>query len=447
MPLEFVWTDEISRVWDDLSHYNVVLTGKAGTGKSTLTERYTSTTTSNVAVLAPTGTAALNVGGQTIHSFFKFKPGITPGDAARHEVKDPDMLKELNCLVIDEMSMVRADLLDCVDLVLKRHGPMPGLAFGGINVLLVGDPYQLEPVCTPEEKPLLKEYTTHFFFGSKAWQSARFMDREFRVHELTIPFRQQEGGQFLQILDAVREGTVNREQLAVLNEKLGRAHPSPQYLLKHGVTVLTTQREPARRYNQEVLDILPGSDRHYQAKAEGRFQNIAEKDRPTETDLVLKPRARVILLRNNLPHWSNGTIATVLECQADGVRVELPDGDRALITQDDWDSHHYEIDGKELKRVVDGTFHQLPLRLAWACTIHRAQGITLDRGIVDLGKSTFAYGQLYVALSRLRTIEGLRLTRPITQKDVMVSSEVKQFMADGLRNPPEPEPSPQATLF
>lgn len=430
----FVMTPEMAVIWDRLGRDNIYLTGRAGTGKSTLIHQYHAITEHQVAIVAPTGTAALNAGGVTIHSLFRFKPGIQPEEAAQLRPTDPELFKALECLVIDEASMIRADLLDCVEAFLHRNGPLPGQLFGGVAVMLVGDLYQLEPVSPSHESLLLRHYSSPFFFSSSAYQEASSFDRGgFANVQLTHPFRQREV-HFLRALDGVRDGSVTPEQLALINGRVRAMSTSSimAYLRDADATMLTTHRDQVRDWNQKMLDALPGKPETFAARISGNFPS---EQFPTEENLVLKEGAKVMLLRNNIPHWVNGTIARATEINRYGVGVELPGGHRALVEKDIWEHYHYELVEGKVERVPDGNFIQLPLRLAWASTIHKAQGFNLDRALVNLTREPFACGQLYVALSRLRTLEGLTLSRPVQRADIKVAPAVQQFMAEWFNTP------------
>jgi ATP-dependent DNA helicase PIF1 len=415
----FVFTDEIARVWPRLGLANVFITGKAGTGKSTLLRQFHATTEKQVAVVAPTGVAALNAGGETIHRFFGWKPG---DEASRKPPFDPAKYRGLEVLIVDEASMVRADLLDCMDARLRRYGPCRGQPFGGVWLLLIGDPYQLPPIGNPEENPLLEPYPNSYFFSAGSYKRAGFS-----VVELTTPFRQT-SNDFVKVLDRVREGTARAEDLDLFNSRV-LERVSPCHVRDCDTTMLTPYNAKAGSMNREILKSLSAKEYTFQGKAEGRFP----ADRyPTDEYLALKCGARVMLLANNPPQWVNGTVTTVLEiAHPDAVRVDLPG--KPWIERHTWDSVRYELHGGEVTPVSEGRFIQLPMKLAWACTIHKSQGLTLDRAIVDLGgRGMFAPGQLYVALSRLRTLEGLTLTpRNVQQRDVMVAPEVRQFMERG----------------
>lgn len=445
----FQMTPEIEAIWPYLGESNLLLTGKAGTGKTTVSKQFEATTEKQVAVVAFTGAAALNAGGMTIHSFFGFDIAITPEEAAKKRPKIPELFWKLECLIIDEASMVRADLLDCIDAFLRQNGPIRHQPFGGVKILLVGDPYQLEPVKPDEDDPLLRHYETPYFFGATSYQESSILGAGFTVKELTHPFRQRDEG-FLHALDGVRDGSATDQDLELLNSRVHRI-PEPRmtsYLRDEDVTMLTTRRNQTATTNSNVLASLAGEEHEYKARWGGHYTSVYEDRRPADSRLILKEGARVMLLRNHSRYWVNGTVATVIELHPNLIGIESAEGETLEVSRVSWEHYHYEVVNAQLDRVVDGYFQQIPLRLAWAATTHKSQGLTLDRAIVNLEQKPFAYGQLYVALSRLRTLEGLSLTREIQRADIMVSPAVQQYMAmlpsfsgtgwrldDTLRNP------------
>lgn len=416
-------TPEFQRALHLLEHTDrhVFVTGPAGTGKSTLLQRFRSTTRKNVVVLAPTGVAAVNVGGETIHSFFRFRPDITPDRVRKASAGDQELYRHLDTVVIDEISMVRADLLDCVARFLELNGPRPGAPFGGVQMVFFGDLYQLPPVVQPDEEELFRTYyDSPYFFSARC-----FAGLELEWVELTRRFRQRDEA-FLAILDAIRNGTATDEDLTVLNRRVREA-VDPGDLADH--VVLTTTNALAFRINREQLARLPGRAHTFVAAVRGDFDPRAD---PTERELTLKRGARVMLLNNDpRGRWINGTLATVrrLRPKDGSIVVELPDGSEEELEPFTWDLFRFRLDGDRLRPVSVGQFIQLPVRLAWAITIHKSQGLTLDRVVVDLTHPTFAHGQLYVALSRLRSLEGLILTRPVKRGHIRLDRRVREFVA------------------
>jgi ATP-dependent DNA helicase PIF1 len=419
-------TDEMRGVWSLLGESNVFVTGRAGTGKSTLLQEFCDVTDKQVVKVAPTGVAALNIGGSTIHSFFKFKPGIQPLEAALAEPKDGDLYRSLECLVIDEISMVRADLLDCIDAFLRVYGPYPGEPFGGVALACFGDPYQLPPVVTKHDKMMVMQYENPYFFAAQSYANVPTI-------ELTKAFRQT-NGDFLHVLDEIREGTATAESLALFSDRV-EAEISYDYIRDSGSTMLTTHNEESDRVNEAILRSLPGQAYTFQARTSGYF---SKGHPPTATELTLKVGAKVMMLVNNPPYWVNGTVGTVTHITpgyGGGIVVKLPCGTEEFIENHTWEQYRYEVINGCIYQVMVGDFTQLPVRLAWSVTIHKSQGLTLDSGIVHLGREVFAPGQLYVALSRVRALEGLTLTpRTVRKSDILVDPVVSHFMQESKVN-------------
>ncbi len=412
----------------EASEESLFITGKAGTGKSTLLRCFRERTDRKVAVLAPTGIAAVNVGGQTIHSFFGFKPDVTVEQAKRQarRIRDEEegrLFRELDLVVIDEVSMVRADLLDCVDAFLRAVRKAPKTPFGGLRLVLLGDLYQLPPVVSAAEREIFAEhYPSPYFFDARAFAGA-----DMRVVELEKIYRQRDPG-FIEILNAVRNNTVSEAHLERLNERC-----SPDFEPKDVLYVsLTSTNARALELNARRLADLKGKSRSYVGQVEGDFEARAF---PTELDLELKPDAQVMLLSNDREgRWVNGTMGRVSRLPApesgDPIGVILEDGEAVEVFPNRWDLFRYRFDAKRkrLETEVLGSFSQYPLRLAWALTIHKSQGKTFDRVVLDTGRGMFAPGQMYVALSRCRSLEGLVLKKPVRREQVFVDWRIVKFM-------------------
>lgn len=428
--MELNRTDEFETAleWMQKPEDHVFVTGKAGTGKSTLLEYFRDNTDDELAVLAPTGVAAVNVRGQTIHSFFGFRPDITV-EKVRREFADVDdeVYEKLETLVVDEISMVRADLLDCVDTFLRLNGPEEGEPFGGVKMIFVGDPFQLEPVQGSEEsKYFEEEYDSPWFFDSYV-----FGEIDCRMIELTTVHRQADP-EFVDILNSIRTRTIAEKQLERLNEQVDEDYePSPDEFSVY----LTPTNKPAREINQQRLDELEGSPEYFEAQVSGDFE---ESRAPTRMQLPLKPGAQVMMLNNDsLGRWVNGSMGRVVEIGTeDGesyVEVELQRGGIVTVTPYEWEMVDYEYDTEagQLVSKSHGTFEQIPMDLAWAVTIHKSQGKTLDRVVLDTRKaSMFAHGQAYVALSRCTSLEGLVLKEPLREKDVWMDYRVVNFFKE-----------------
>lgn len=406
----------------ETTQQNLFITGRAGTGKSTLLNHLADNTSKQIVICAPTGVAALNVGGQTIHSLFRLPIGVI----ADHDIEQSAELRKLlgtvDTLVIDEVSMVNADLLDAIDRSLRQARKRPLEAFGGVQVVLFGDPYQLAPVPGEgEERAYFEDhYRSMWFFDAKVWD-----DTDLTIYELTTIHRQHEA-EFKYMLNAVRHGGVTAEIAARLNEVGARPAPTD------GAITLATTNATVTRINATELARLPGRVLTAKAEVSGDFNGRAY---PADEALELKVGARVMFLRNDTGYenggqrWVNGTVGTVLKIDST-VWVDV-DGERHEVRPAVWEKFKYSYSSltKSLRKDVVAEFTQFPLRLAWAVTIHKSQGKTYDRAIVDLGQRSFAPGQTYVALSRISALDGLFLSRPLRPGDIIVDENVVRFMS------------------
>ncbi|MBA2126185.1 AAA family ATPase [Hyphomicrobium methylovorum] len=394
---------------------NLFVTGRAGTGKSTLLKALRDAYAERMVVLAPTGLAAINIGGQTIHSFFGFPPRLVQESDIRRS-RNGRVMRKLEYLVIDEASMVRSDLMWAIDKALRVNRGRAREPFGGVRMLLFADLHQLPPVVQEPEvlTHLIETHGSPFFFRVPALQEGPGT----ALLELEQIFRQTDSS-LIRVLNAVRDGNVSDEDLAFINKRV-----SPIRTLSEGepYVILTTTNAAARRINSRYLAALEGPVQRFDATVTGDFSTTVE---PAETALELKPGAKVMLLRNDPDkRWVNGTIARISRLTHNQVFVEIGDREHE-VEPAAWEHRRYAFDqaSEKIVETVAGTFKQFPLRLAWALTIHKAQGLTLDKVYVDLGGGTFAHGQTYVALSRCRTLEGLALARPLTRRDVMFDPE------------------------
>lgn len=390
---------------------HLFVTGRAGTGKSTLLRCLRDLVADEMVIVAPTGLAAVNVGGQTIHSFFGFPPRLIRPDDIRRS-RNGRVMRRLKFLVIDEVSMVRSDIMWAIDQSLRVNRGRPREPFGGVRLAMFGDLHQLPPVIDEAEvaSHLESEHGGPFFFSVAALREGLGT----ALIELTQVFRQKDEA-LIRVLNRVRDGDADDDDLAVLNE---RVHPIRTLAEGEPYVILTPTNAAARRINMAYLAALSGDAREFQAGLTGDFNASAQ---PTDATLILKPGAKVMLLRNDSDRrWVNGTIARVARLEEDRVWVEV-DGKEHEIERVAWENRRYAYDKAEEKIVetVAGTFRQFPLRLAWALTIHKSQGLTLDKVYIDLGRGTFAHGQAYVALSRCRTMEGLAFARPLRPSDIL----------------------------
>jgi len=407
---------------------NVFLTGKAGTGKTTFLRRLKERSPKRMIVVAPTGVAAINAGGVTIHSFFQFPlapyvPGSsfnTKDERFRFSKEKKRIIRTLDLLVIDEISMVRADLLDQIDAVLRLHKDR-NRPFGGVQLLMIGDLSQLAPVARESDWTLLREYyTTPYFFGSKALQQTRHV-----TIELQHVYRQTDTT-FVDILNEVRENRLTANGLAMLNSRYCKEE---KVLNSEGVIRLTTHNLTANNYNEQRMDSLKGKRYTYEAEITGTFP---ESSYPAEKTLELKKGSQVMFLKNDTQgaRYYNGKLGIITSLDDDHIKVRgLDDDTEVEVTPDVWTNARYVIDKetKEIREEIDGEFRQYPLRLAWAITVHKSQGLTFDRAVIDVN-AAFAAGQVYVALSRLRSLEGLLLTAPLSPAAVKTDVAVTQYM-------------------
>jgi len=406
---------------------HMFITGKAGTGKSTLLQYFRAKTAKNVAVLAPTGVAAINIKGQTIHSFFGFKPDVTPesvGDIPVRKRKQK-MYRELGAIIIDEVSMVRADLMDCVDIFLRLYGPYHDRPFGGIQMIFFGDLFQLPPVVGRGEEDIFKtHYPTPYFFSSKVFEPL-----DFKIMQLKKIYRQKDE-HFIRLLNAVRDDSVEHHHWEALNR---RFKPDHQFSPEDFYIVLTTTNALADKVNNQRLQGLSGFPKIYQGTVSGEFER---KSLPTPEVLELKSGAQVMMLSNDPDkRWVNGSLgkitAIVTDTEGDDViMVELENGTEVDVKKHAWEIYQYYFDdvNNSLGSKVIGYFTQYPLKLAWAVTIHKSQGQTFERVIIDVGWGTFSHGQMYVALSRCTTLEGIVLKQPLTQRHILMDERILRFM-------------------
>lgn len=398
----------------------IFITGRAGTGKSTLLNLFRSTTRKKVVVLAPTGVAALNVGGQTIHSFFRFPAKVIE----KREIKKlryPKLYKNMEVLVIDEISMVRADMMDNIDhfLRLNRENPQP---FGGVQVVFFGDLFQLPPVVsTPEEQQLIAfHYESPYFFSAEVF---RTLQLEFL--ELRKIYRQSER-YFIRLLEAVRTGDIDEDDLNDLNDRY-----IPDFQSEDFYITLSARNHTVDRINQRELSQIPLPEETYLATIKGDFD---PRLYPTEAALKLKLNAQVMFVRNDPERkFVNGTIGKLVKLEAETVTVMVEqNGKREYIEVGtiDWEITRYKLNDNDTNKIeteVVGTFTQIPLKLAWAITIHKSQGKTFDKVIIDLDKGAFEYGQTYVALSRCRTLTGIVLRQRLRTEDILTDERILNF--------------------
>ncbi len=435
---------EIALAWQFIENTgtHLFLTGKAGTGKTTFLRRLKSESPKRMIVLAPTGIAAINAGGITIHSFFQlpFAPYVpessfsskegTPKYRFRFGKEKINIMRSIDLLVIDEISMVRADLLDSIDAVLRRFRDR-NKPFGGVQLLMIGDLQQLAPVVKDDEWQMLsKYYETPYFFSSQALKQT-----EHCTIELKTVYRQSDGS-FLKLLNCIRENRCDEQVLNALNSRYIRGFEPRK---EEGYIRLVTHNYQAQRINDHELEQLPGRSFAFRATIDGKFP---EYSYPTDEVLELKRGAQVMFVKNDTSgdhRFYNGMIGEVMDVSSNFIEVRSKDSDESFVLQEEeWTNAKYVLDEetKEITEDIEGTFRQYPLKLAWAITIHKSQGLTFEHAIIDASAS-FAHGQTYVALSRCRTLEGLVLSAPLSARAIISDNAVDVFTTEARRNEPD----------
>ncbi|OGZ05397.1 MAG: hypothetical protein A3C93_05025 [Candidatus Lloydbacteria bacterium RIFCSPHIGHO2_02_FULL_54_17] len=398
---------------------NVYLTGNAGTGKSALSQHFLKHTKKRVLILASTGIAALNVGGQTIHSGLRIMPGARPEDMKKDAGPRSRIWKEIDAILTDELSMVRADLLDCMDRFLRLNGKDEGKPMGGVQLIGVGDICQLPPVVTEEEEGRFsKHYPGPYFFDAHCFPS---------LHMTTVDLKRvfrQKDAKLVRILNRIRVGKATAGDLRFLNKR----HESGFDIGNSSHLYLATRNRVVDEMNSRKMRELPGTEVRLRGVVSGKFT----RDRfPAEEDLVLKVGARVMLLNNDpFKRWVNGDIGVVTDITNGRIGVELPKRGVVGVEMHRWENirQSFNEETKALERIVVGTYSQFPIRPAWAITIHKSQGQTFEQVAIDLAGGTFAHGQAYVALSRATSLTGLVLTRLLEHDDIIFDERVREFM-------------------
>ncbi len=424
-PQLFDMTDEKQEVLDilEFSNDNVFLSGKAGTGKSNFLQYFRTTTRKKVVVVAFTGVAAINVQGQTIHSFFKFHPRTTLDTIRRQWGENAKMYKRIDTIIIDEISMVRADLLDFIDKFMRINGNEPNKPFGGVQVFAIGDLFQLPPIVRKDEEEFFSTvYKSQYFFDSNVYQEANFIKKE-----LTEMYRQDkdEQGDFIKTLDNLRVCSFDDSDIDLINRRYDSIYEKPS---NEFVISLVPTNKVADYINTIELSKLSPEPCTYEGVIKDDFK---AKDLPTAMNLILKEGSQVMLLYNDpRQRWVNGDIVKIIKTEKEYVRVLFDDGSFDDITSNKWESIKFVLDEEtdKINPEVSGTFTQLPIKLAWAVTIHKAQGKTFEKVHIEFGRGTFAPGQAYVALSRCRSLEGMTLTSPLQRHYVFTDKTIKEFM-------------------
>ena len=416
---------------------SLFLTGKAGTGKSTFLRYVTDNIKKKYVVLAPTGIAAINAGGSTLHSFFKLPfhpllpddPNLSLQKGRIHEFfkyakPHRKLLEKLELIIIDEISMVRADIIDTVDRILRVYSHNLREPFGGKQLLLVGDVFQLEPVVKSDEREILARfYPNPYFFSARVFGQIDLVSIE-----LKKVYRQSDPT-FIGVLDHIRGGTAGAADLQLLNTRFGATASPAIEKDKNMYITLATRRDNVDYINERHLAELPGEPEIFRGEIRGEFP---ESSLPTQRELVLKPGAQIIFIKNDYERrWVNGTIGTVNGFDMDGstLYITTDDGRECDVKRESWRNirYTYNEEKKQVEEEELGTFTQFPVRLAWAITVHKSQGLTFSRAVIDFTGGVFAGGQTYVALSRCTSLEGIRLKKPITRADIFVRPEITEF--------------------
>jgi len=439
-----VITEEFKNIADIIENTSdsVYVTGKAGTGKSTLLKYITGRTKKKHVILAFTGVAALNVKGQTIHSFFSFPINLITRDNIKPQFRKNALFMGLELIVIDEVSMVRADLMDGIDYLLRINRNRPNDPFGGVQMLFIGDLYQLPPIVDNDIHQYIQDkYRGEYFFNAPVFQQGF----KYRFMELTHIFR-QEDEKFKEMLNNIRIGNVDFNILVPLNAR----HVDNVGEGEEGAVCLTTTNKIARKINKQNLEKIQQPEYTYKASIMGtlknKFEEIEKKyalkqinedkfddlldDRfPANVFLKLKKGAQVMMIKNDpAKRWVNGSVGQITKLDENNIWVKLA-GKSYHVEKEEWKAvqFFYDKDKEKVEEKEQGAFLQYPIKLAWAMTVHKSQGKTFDKIVVDVGNGAFAHGQTYVALSRCRTLEGITLNREIHQKDIIVDKRINEF--------------------
>ena len=413
MSEKFVLNDhfkEIIALFENSSK-NIFITGKAGTGKSSLIRYLKKNTKKNLVLLAPTAIAALNINAKTIHSFFNFPFHIiTKGDIKKHYNKR--LINKIDAILIDEASMLRPDIVDAINLTLQatRDNDLP---FGGIQMILVGDLYQLPPVVTNNEIEIMSNLypNGNFFFNSSIFQKT-----EITKYELTKVYRQSDL-KLINLLDKARNADLNEDDLSLFNDRI----VDEDWMMPDEILTLSTNNQKVNAINAVSLDNIDSKEYTYHAEIDGKYSGA-----PVDAELKIKAGAQVMLVKNG-ENWVNGTLATIDKLSKNEIHIKIKDNIYKL-EKEKWEKFDYQISNNKIIPSVSATFIQYPLKLAWAATIHKCQGQTFDKVMIDMDYGAFAHGQTYVALSRVVSLDGLYLRKPLRNEDFIFNPAIKKFL-------------------
>ena len=413
MTKKFVLNDHFKEIISlfEKSSKNIFITGKAGTGKSSLIRYLKNNTKKNLVLLAPTAIAALNINAKTIHSFFNFPFHIiTKPDIKKHYNKR--LINKIDAMLIDEASMLRPDIVDAIDLTLQvtRDNNQP---FGGIQMILVGDLYQLPPVITRDEVNIMSSLypSGNFFFNSNV-----FSKSEIIKFELTKVYRQNDK-KLISLLDKARNASLSDDDLSIFNDRI----VDEDWMIPEEVLTLSTNNHKVNSINALNLKNIDSKEYIYSADIEGKYSGA-----PVDAELKIKVGAQVMLVKNG-ENWVNGTLATVDKLSKTEIHIKIKD-DIYKLEKEKWEKFEYKISNNKIIPSVSATFIQYPLKLAWAATIHKCQGQTFDKVMIDMDYGAFAHGQTYVALSRVISLDGLFLRKPLRGEDFIFNPAIKNFL-------------------
>jgi len=417
LPINFERNKEFTKIYEDMENtsYNLFITGKAGTGKSTLLQYFKENTKKDYVVLAPTGVSAIKIGGETIHSFFQIPPGkIVQKKDLRKCWHNKEVFKKVRTILIDEASMIRADIMDAIDYSLRLNKYRMNVPFGGTQIILIADLYQLPPIVAEEEQEVFNELypSGPFFFNSNVITN----ETGFRKYELSTIYRQTEND-LINFLNKIRSDNITVEDLEFINQRVEEVSPG------NDIITLTPHNAEADIINTELLNKISSKSYIYKGEVDRKFGNYF----PTSSDLELKEGAQIMMIKNEPGKWVNGTIGKIESLSENEIKVNL-NGKIHVVEKVIWEKKKFKSDKGEVKDTIIGSFKQYPIKIAWAITIHKSQGQTFDKFIVDMSTGAFAHGQTYVALSRATNFKGIYLKSPIQLSDIKFDKRILNFI-------------------